>query len=141
MRKTILGLNIKETTPDAISELKPNEIFVFGSNLAGRHGGGAARLAYEKFGAMMGVGIGPTGKCYAIPTKDMSIETMELHDIEPHIKTFLQYAAAHPKKKFYVTQIGCGLAGLTPAQMAPMFFKYKSTPNVIYPQVFLDLLK
>jgi hypothetical protein len=139
MLKTVASVKVKETTPDAISKLGPNEIFVFGSNLAGRHGGGAARLAHQKFGAVMGVGIGPTGNCYAIPTKDEDIETMELSDIEPHIKAFLKYASQHRDKKFFVTQIGCGLAGLTPEQMAPMFFKYKSTANVIYPQVFLDL--
>jgi hypothetical protein len=140
MRKTIIGLNTEQTTPDRITALGPNEIFVFGSNLAGIHGAGAAALARKKFGAIMGQGVGLQGRSYAIPTKDEDVLTMELQDIEPHVKMFLRYATAHPKKTFYVTKLGCGLAGYTPEDIAPLFFKYKSTKNVVYPQVFLDIL-
>jgi hypothetical protein len=135
----IMRKSVVETTPEDISSLGPNEIFVFGSNLAGIHGGGAARLAHQKFGAKMGIGVGLTGHCYAIPTKDLDIETMELEDIIPFVKEFLKFAKNNPDLKFWVTKIGCGLAGYEVKDIAPLFFKFKSTKNVIYPQDFLDL--
>lgn len=97
------------------------EVFVFGSNLAGRHGGGAARAAYEKFGAVYGVGIGLTGNSYAIPTKDHYIETMPLNEIEPHVKDFIDFTKKNPNVNFFVTGIGCGLAGYSAVDIAPMF--------------------
>jgi hypothetical protein len=106
--------------PCAISKLKENEIFVFGSNLAGRHGAGAARIAMEHFGARYGVAEGITGQCYAIPTKDWSIETLDLDHIGVYIAKFLQYAKGS-NFDFIVTQIGCGLAGYKPRDIAPMF--------------------
>lgn len=96
-------------------------IFVFGSNLSGHHGAGAAREAYENFGAKWGVGIGLTGMAYAIPTKDEKLKTLPLEQISLHVRTFLKYAAKHPNKEFFVTAIGCGLAGYDPRQIAPMF--------------------
>ena len=123
-------------TPENISELKPNQIFTFGANLAGRHGAGAARLAYEKFGARYGVGHGRTGRCYAIPTKDENIETMALIRIEPFVTEYLKYAAAHPELHFLTTQIGCGLAGWTPADIAPLFFSHPIPANVSLPKSF-----
>ena len=104
-----------------IEELQPNEIFVFGSNLAGIHGAGAARTAMQCFGAVFGRGIGRTGKCYAIPTKDEDIQTMPTQKIGTFVDVFVEYARFNPDKLFYVTQIGCGLAGHSPRDIAPMF--------------------
>lgn len=96
-------------------------IFVFGSNLAGRHGKGAALFALQHRGAIRGVGIGPQGSAYAIPTKDGSLRTLPLPTIQAHVATFLQYAAANPALQFQVTRIGCGLAGYRDEQIQPMF--------------------
>ena len=96
-------------------------IFVFGSNLAGRHGKGAALTARWQYGAQYGVGAGPTGQAYALPTKDHNLRTLPLAAIEQAVQRFLRYAAAHPELTFQVTRIGCGLAGYTDAQIAPMF--------------------
>lgn len=97
------------------------EVFVFGSNLAGIHGAGAAKAAVEQFGAIYGVGIGLNGNSYAIPTKDYAIKTMTLGDIEPFIKQFLKYADACSDVSFFVTRIGCGLASYKDSDIAPMF--------------------
>jgi hypothetical protein len=96
-------------------------IFVFGSNLAGRHGKGAALEARTVWGAQYGVGKGRTGQSYAIPTKDEHIQTLPLERIELEVRNFLEYACFHPELKFIVTRIGCGLAGYTSQQIAPMF--------------------
>lgn len=98
-----------------------NAVFVFGSNLAGVHGAGAARAAMDAFNAECGVGIGPTGSAYAIPTKDRHIKTMPLAEIEPHVTHFLQYARSNRETTFFVTRIGCGLAGYRDIDIAPMF--------------------
>ena len=115
-------------TPDYITRLEPNEIFVFGSNLAGFHGGGAARIAYEHFGAEWGVGVGPTGQCYAIPTMQGGVET-----IKPYVDDFIRYAEQHPEQIFLVTRIGCGIAGFTDAEIAPLFAAAHNLPNVALP--------
>lgn len=99
-------------------------IFVFGSNLAGAHGAGAALEAAQNFGAEYGVGVGATGRAYAIPTKDENIRTMALGDIKPYVDAFLEYARQNPSKEFFVTAIGCGLAGYEPTDIAPMFAGY-----------------
>lgn len=116
-------------TPDYITRLEPNEIFVFGSNLAGFHGGGAARIAYEHFGAEWGVGVGPTGKYYAIPTMQGGVDT-----IRPYVDEFIRYAEQHPELTFLVTRIGCGIAGFTDEQIAPLFASARSLPNVTLPE-------
>jgi hypothetical protein len=110
-------------------------IFVFGSNLAGRHGAGAARWALENKGAVWGQAFGMQGDSYAIPTKDEHIETLSLERIKIFVDHFLEYAANHPHLMFQLTPIGCGLAGLTPAQIGPMFKGV--TSNVMVPDVFL----
>ena len=97
------------------------EIFVFGSNLSGIHGAGAARVAAERFYAERGVGFGFTGNSYAIPTKDYLIETMPLEQIKPFIQQFVHLTQNQRDKKFFVTRIGCGLAGYTDAEIAPLF--------------------
>lgn len=104
-----------------IIELNHGEVFVFGSNLAGRHGAGAAKVAMNNFGAKYGVGKGYTGKCYAIPTKDEDIETLSLIAINYHVSIFLWDAELCPKLDFIVTKIGCGLAGYKDSDIAPMF--------------------
>lgn len=116
-------------TPDFITRLEPNEIFVFGSNLAGMHGGGAARIAYEQFGAQWGVGVGRTGQCYAIPTMQGGVET-----IHPYVDEFTHYAKQHPELTFLVTRIGCGIAGFTDEQIAPLFIAAHDLPNVALPE-------
>ncbi len=96
-------------------------IFVFGSNLSGFHGAGAARHAYEKRGAQWGVGEGITGNCYALPTKGINISHMPLHEVIDHINTFITHAYANPNDVFQVTCVGCGLAGFKDSQIAPWF--------------------
>jgi hypothetical protein len=127
---------IVRTTPDNISSLESNEIFVFGSNRKGIHGAGAARLAYKKFGAEWGVDFGSTGRTFAIPTKDLNIKTLPIKDIKLYVELFLSHAKAKKDLIFLVTQIGCGLAGYTPKDIAPLF--KGATSNVILPQVFHD---
>lgn len=113
-------------------------VFVFGSNLAGRHGAGAAKFAVENRGAIYGQGIGYQGNSYGIPTKDENIETLSLDRIEEHVKVFLQFAEDHPELTFQLTPIGCGLAGLTPEQIAPMFSS--ASGNIQIPVEFLEVL-
>lgn len=96
-------------------------IFVFGSNLAGRHGAGAALYAKEHYGAEYGKAEGPTGSAYALPTCSADIQPLPLADIRVHVQFFLDYARAHPELQFQVTRVGCGLAGYTDAEIAPMF--------------------
>ena len=96
-------------------------VFVFGSNLAGRHGAGAALCARREHGAVYGQGTGLQGRSYAIPTKDHFLKTLPLDIIYGHVLKFLQFAGDHPELTFQVTRIGCGLAGYTDAQISPMF--------------------
>jgi hypothetical protein len=107
-------------------------VFVFGSNLAGRHGAGAAVFAKRHHGAVTGVGEGRSGNSYAIPTKDRDIKTLPLPTIEYYVKNFLNHAKAHPKEMYQVTRIGCGLAGYKDADIAPMF--KGAPPNCILPE-------
>lgn len=95
--------------------------FVFGSNLAGRHGAGSALAAYKNYGAIYGQGYGPQGNSYAIPTKDYNLKIMTLDQIAPFVNMFISYAYEHPEKQFNVVDIGCGLAGYKPEQIAPLF--------------------
>ncbi|MBQ6226626.1 MAG: hypothetical protein IJJ73_10040 [Bacteroidaceae bacterium] len=119
----------KRTTPEFITELQPGEIFVFGSNLQGAHAGGAARIAYNNFGAIWGQGVGLQGQSYGIPTMQGGVET-----VRPYVNEFIQFAKDHPELTFLVTRIGCGIAGFTDAQIAPLFEKAHSIENVILPE-------
>ena len=121
-----------EFTPEFITELKADEVFVFGSNLAGMHGGGAAWVAFRKFGAVMGCGVGPQGQSYAIPTMQGGIDT-----IKPYVDAFIDYAKAHPESFFYVTRIGCGIAGFTDSEIAPLFRDAAGVDNICLPESFL----
>lgn len=110
------------------------EIFVFGSNRAGRHGKGAALVARQYHGAVYGVGEGLQGSSYAIPTKDYRIQTLPLSEIKKHVNTFIDYAKSHPEMTFKLTLIGCGLAGYKPRDIAPLF--KESPSNVLIPSEF-----
>ena len=129
-------LPIMRIASNHIVTLQPNEIFVFGSNLAGIHGGGAARLAYQKFGAVWGQGVGLQGQSYAIPTIQGGVET-----IKPYVDEFIEFAKQHPQLKFLVTEIGCGIAGFTPTEIAPLFEQAKGVSNIYLPEHFWKLLK
>lgn len=101
--------------------MSDTRIFVFGSNLAGRHGKGAALTAAKEYGAVYGVGFGRTGGAYAIPTKGDNLRPLPLDHIRIYVSRFLLYARMNPELRFNVTRIGCGLAGYTDAQIGPMF--------------------
>ena len=124
-----------------ITELARNEIFVFGSNEVGIHGAGAAKTARELFGAKHGVGIGRTGQCYAIPTKDFSMHTLPLEAIQHYINDFLIYTDNHPELLFLVTPIGTGLAGYTHEQIAPLFKSALHSYNISLPEEFVKILE
>lgn len=126
----------RRVTPDFITELKEGEIFVFGSNKEGMHGGGAARIAYKEFGAIWGEGVGMTGRCYATPTMDGSLDI-----IRKHVDDFTEYAAAHPELTFLVTRIGCGIAGWRDSDIAPLFGKASELGNVTLPEEFWKILQ
>ena len=121
-------------TQDWITELLDNEIFVFGSNLEGLHGGGAARLAL-KWGAIMGQGVGLQGQTYAIPTMHGGV-----NEIKPYVDEFIAFAKLHPDKRFLVTEIGCGIAGFKPEEIAPLFEKAMDVENIYLPQRFLNII-
>ena len=126
----------KRFTPDFIRELKPNEVFVFGSNLSGAHGGGAALVALRKFGAVWGQGVGMQGQSYGIPTMQGGVET-----IAPYVDEFIEFAKNHQELTFYVTRIGCGIAGFRDSEIAPLFSKARQLENVILPKTFWDELE
>ena len=123
-------------TPDYITELKPDEVFVFGSNLAGMHGGGAAYIAFKQFGAVMGCGVGLRGQSYAIPTMQGGVET-----IKPYVDDFIAFAKEHPELFFYVTRIGCGIAGFRDKEIAPLFKEALGLKSVCLPETFVKDLK
>jgi hypothetical protein len=119
-----------------MSETPP--VFVFGSNLGGRHGKGAALWAHQHRGAIYGQGTGLQGNSYAIPTKDGKLRSLPLSDIARHVTVFLDFARARPDLQFQLTPIGCGLAGFTPAQIGPMFAE--SPGNVEFPLEFAGII-
>lgn len=123
-------------TPENITELGQDEIFVFGSNLKGLHMSGAARTALEKFGAVMGQGEGLQGASYAIPTMQGSVES-----IKPYVDRFLELAGEWDQTTFYVTRIGCGIAGYTDEQIAPLFADALDLYNVRLPESFVKVLR
>ena len=130
-----MKINRKRFTADKVERLSKCEIFVFGSNLEGMHAGGAARVAYEKFGAEWGVGDGPTGKCYAIPTMHGGLE-----EIRPYAKKFIEYAKAHPMNRFLLTRVGCGIAGFKDSDMAQLFEDALDVPNITYPRQWFPFM-
>ena len=126
----------RRVSPQWITTLAEDEIFVFGSNLEGLHGGGAALLAYERFGALWGQGTGLQGKSYGIPTMHGGIDT-----IAPYVDEFIAFAREHRELKFLVTEIGCGIAGFTVGEMAPLFKDAMDEENIYLPQRFIDILE
>lgn len=122
-------------TPERITALAGNEIFVFGSNLQGMHGGGAAYQAHRYFGAVLGQGTGLQGQSYAIPTMQGGTET-----IKPYVDEFIAFAISHPQYNFLVTQIGCGIAGFDPEEIAPLFEQAVSVTNIFLPKSFWKIL-
>lgn len=131
---------IERISSSKITELKENEIFVFGSNEAGIHGAGAAKIAKEKFGAIQGIGEGEQGQTYAIPTKDKDIKTLDILEIRKYVLEFIEHAKKNPDKIYLVTEIGCGLAGYEPYQIAPFFSGAIELENVYLPKRFWDIL-
>lgn len=123
-------------TPEFITQLGSKEIFVFGSNLAGAHSGGAARQAFQKFGAEWGIGVGLQGNSYAIPTMQGGIET-----IKPFVDNFIDFALHHQDLTFYVTKIGCGIAGFKEEEIAPLFKNAVNISNIRLPKDFVDIIE
>ncbi len=121
-------------SPDNIQSLQPNEVFVFGSNLAGSHGGGAALVAYRKFGAIWGQGVGLQGQSYGIPTMHGGVEK-----IKPYVDEFITFARQHQELVFLVTRVGCGIAGFTDEEMAPLFSEAKQLENVFLPRLWWSI--
>lgn len=118
---------------------KGDEIFVFGSNLAGIHGAGAALEAKLNYGAKLGIGRGIIGKSYAIPTKDFKIQTLPLPDIKGYVSDFIAFAKVADNREFWLTSVGCGLAGYSPKEIAPLF---KDAPdNCNFPDTWKKYLK
>ena len=135
-KKNMEDMKKGRITPRWIDSLKENEIFVFGSNLAGMHGGGAARIARLHFGAVMGKGVGLQGQSYAIPTMQGGVET-----IRPYVDDFIAYAKRHPEKHFLVTPIGCGIAGFEAEDIAPLFEEAKEMKNISLPESFWEVIE
>lgn len=122
-------------TPENITRLDQDDVFVFGSNLQGQHAGGAARTAYEHFGAEWGNGVGSQGQSYAIPTMQGGVDT-----IKPYVDQFIDYARECDQNTFYVTRIGCGIAGFTDEEIAPLFDEAIDLYNVRLPESFVKII-
>ncbi len=123
-------------TPENITSLEEDDIFVFGSNLAGMHAGGAARVAYERFGAIWGQGVGIQGQSYAILTMQGGVDT-----IKPYVDDFIKLAREWDQNTFYVTRIGCGIAGFTDEEIAPLFADALELYNVRLPESFVKIIE
>lgn len=123
-------------TPEFITELGENQIFVFGSNLAGKHNGGGARIALEKFGAIYGQALGSQGQSYAIPTLGFNFEKISITEIRYYIDLFFNYAYNHPQFEFFVTKIGCGIAGYEISEIAPLLLN--PFKNIVLPKEFVE---
>ena len=126
---------LTRVTPERIVNLEEGQVFVFGSNLQGHHDGGAARVARERFGAIYGQGVGLQGQSYAIPTMNLP-----LGEISRYVDEFIWFADSHPEMTFMVTRIGCGIAGFRDEEIAPLFAKAYSLPNVFLPMSFWKIL-
>ncbi len=127
---------MKRVSPKWIEKLEQNEIFVFGSNLQGLHRGGAAKIAMQ-WGAIWGEGVGLHGQTYAIPTMHGGVEA-----IKPYVDDFLTFAQSQPHLNFLITEIGCGIAGFTVNEIAPLFKKAitEKLANVYLPKSFYEVL-
>jgi hypothetical protein len=130
-----MRIDNKRISPDFITELSQCEIFVFGSNIEGQHNGIAGRTAVERYGAIWGVGSGPMGRSYAIPTMHGNLQA-----IKPYVEQFIEYATAHRMKRFLLTRIGCGGGGFTDRQIAPLFSAALNIPNINIPKEWLPYM-
>lgn len=130
-----INLYNRKFTPGRITELADKEIFVFGSNLHGMHGGGAARIAMQRFGAIWGQGTGLQGQSYAIPTMHGGTDV-----IAPYVAEFIEFAKQHTEMTFLVTRIGCGIAGFKAIDIAPLFADAIELTNVILPRDFVEVI-
>lgn len=130
-----MDIDNKRITPDFVTELAPDEIFVFGSNMAGHHGGGAARIAYQKFGAVWGQGVGAQGQSYAIPTMFNTVQ-----EIKPYADEFIKYARQHPQNRFLLTRVGCGIAGFSDSEMSRLFKAAADLPNITIPREWMKYI-
>jgi hypothetical protein len=128
-------------TNDNITQLNKNEIFVFGSNLKGIHGAGAAKLAM-RWGAKIGQGEGLQGKTYALPTCEVPVRgsKLEINELKKYVDNFIEFAKKNKDLTFLVTRIGCGLAGLTVEEVAPLFEEAIDIDNIYLPQDFWEYL-
>lgn len=127
---------MRNYTPENITDLGPDDIFVFGSNLAGHHAGGAATVARQRFGAIEGQGVGIQGQSYAIPTMQGGVET-----IKPYVDEFVDLAREWDQNTFYVTRIGCGIAGFKDEEIAPLFDEAYDLYNVRLPESFAHIIE
>ena len=114
------------------SSPKNGEVFVFGSNKSGIHGAGAALHAAKNFGALPGLAFGMVNESFAIPTKDREIRTMKLNEIKKYVNLFIEFANKRPHINFYITRVGCGLAGYKDSDIAPMFKGIGDNCSVAY---------
>lgn len=126
-------------TPYDIRVLRTGEVFVFGSNEAGKHGKGAAKTA-RKWGAIYGQGVGLQGQTYGIPTKNRQIKTLPIPAIAIYVKQFIEFAKENKELKFLVVEIGCMLAGYNPEDIAPLFIDAINIPNICLPERFWDVI-
>lgn len=126
----------KRVSPNFITDLEENEIFVFGSNLEGEHRGGAAKIAHNKFGAIWGQGVGLQGRTYGIPTMHGGV-----NEIKPYVDEFIDFAIANPTLTFLVTRVGCGIAGFSDEEMAPLFRRAELVENIWLPESFWAVLE
>ena len=129
-------LKHQRITPERITSLEPNEVFVFGSSVSGSHTVGASRFATLHFGAIPGIASGRQGRSYAIPT-----EMANVKEIQQYVDQFIEYARSHPDTLFLVTPVGCGAAGYTPAEIAPLFRSATALQNVCLPRSFWIILR
>lgn len=134
-------MNRERYTPDLITALGPDEVFVFGSNALGHHGGGAALQAFERFGAEWGMGEGPSGRTYAIPTLDAAHHRVTEEQLAESLGRFIAYVRQHPRNTFYLTLIGCGIAGWEPATVRRLLWQSigdesQLPDNLILPRAF-----
>jgi len=119
---------------------KPDQVFVVGTNLDGAHAGGAAKVAFEHFGAIWGVGEGLTGQTYALPTLGHGFSKMPMREVREHVRIFLGCVKTNPHKTFWLTPVGTGIAGLSFDEVASLFVPGRDLPNLIFPEVFLSYL-
>jgi hypothetical protein len=131
---------MQKITPSNIIKLKKNEIFVFGSNLLGEHLGGAAKFALDKFGAVLGQPIGLQGKSYAFPTLDTQMKKLDLGALKIYVRELQVCAINNPQLHFLITEVGCGIAGFTHAEIAPLFKDLLGLDQFSLPQAFIDIL-